>query len=104
MCKTFDVLLSQYLTAAQAGWAAFRDRERTPWKLRNEPAYHAACAAEHAANVMVGEAREAIEQHKHTCKACCWMLTICTVGRARVDDVDPREFEQPPMIEMWEAR
>lgn len=102
MCKTFDDLFTAYLAGVQAGEAAFKMREAL-YCDRLQPAYREACAAEHAAHVRVQQARAGIEAHKRECLPCREMTRQRTTSRARVDDVDPREFEQPPMIEMWEA-
>ena len=101
MCKTFDRLYDRYLSGVIAG----AEHDNAMNQLDPMAAEHRAHGYERdAAYARVKLARKLMERHRKTCVECRLATAFRTVSRSRVDDVDPREFEQPPMIEMWEAR
>ena len=101
MCKTFDRLYDRYISGVTAG--ALADNCMTaldPMSAEHrEHTYY-----REQAYTRVKLARKLMERHRKTCGECRLATAFRTISRSRVDDVDPREFEQPPMIEMWEAR
>ena len=101
MCKTFDDLYDRYISGVTAG--ALADNCMTALDPMSE-AHRQHGYERDAAYTRVKTARMLIEHHRRECGECRLALSARTVARARVDEVDEREFEEPPLLMMMEAR
>lgn len=101
MCKTFDTLYDRYLSGVKSG--ALADNAMNQLDPMSE-AHRQHSYDRDAAYTRVKTARVLMEAHRRECGECRLALSARTVSRARVDEVDPAEFSEPPLLAMMEAR